>query len=133
MKTLALFVLIFCVSMQGPAHGDDEQKTALAELGGSWQVVRQEGGFEAKRLVFRADTLTLEFGDGEKKETRIKVAPTAKPKGIDIHHVKGTSPGIYELKGKQLKICFAVEGKDRPADFKAVKGVIFIELKREGK
>ena len=77
--------------------------------------------------------MTLEFAPDEKKEVRIKVDSTSVPKGVDILNDKGTNPGISELKGKELKICFTIEGKDRPKTFKAEKGVILIELKREEK
>src|SRR5262249_13388358 len=133
MKALSFAVLVVCLTVRGPALGRDDQKEALGQLSGTWDVIRQEGGFEAKRLIFKADTLTLEFGGGQKKEARIKVQAASKPRGIDILHDRGTSPGIYELQGKELKICFAVEGKNRPTEFKAAKGVIVIELRRDGK
>ena len=44
------------------------------------------------------------------------------------------SPGIYELDGDTLKVCYAIDGGKRPAEFKAKPGskhvlIVFKRLK----
>jgi uncharacterized protein (TIGR03067 family) len=133
MKSHRLLTLVVGLGLTACARGADAPKKAPGPLDGTWAVVEEAGGFGPKRLIFNGETLALEFGKGEKKKAQIKLDPTAKPKRIDFHAGKDNNPGIYQLDGETLKICFTIEGQERPAEFKAGKGVILISLKREGK
>jgi uncharacterized protein (TIGR03067 family) len=130
--------------------GADAQPKGLDQLKGSWKVVKAQPArpdgpprFEPKRLVINGDKVTLYFDEKgkQKRATRIKVDPKAKPAHIDIQRGEKKDDvfrGIYELKGDTLRICFS-EGlySIRPTEFKAVddpeRPVNLVILKREKK
>ena len=70
-----------------------------------------------------------------------KVDATTSPKTVDITTgADGPSKGrvilaIYELNGNTLKVCYDLEGKDRPKEFKSEKGskTFLVEYKLEKK
>jgi RNA polymerase sigma factor (sigma-70 family) len=68
-------------------------------------------------MVFEGDKVTLPMKDGA-KEVEYTLAPTKKPKEIDLA-VEGKTPkGIYELEGDTLKLCFNTDPDgDRPTKF----------------
>ncbi|HEV3262227.1 MAG TPA: TIGR03067 domain-containing protein [Gemmataceae bacterium] len=56
-----------------------------------------------------------------------KIDASKKPKTMDVVAADGpekgkTVPGIYELDGDRLKVCFAPAGQKRPKDFTAKEG-----------
>jgi uncharacterized protein (TIGR03067 family) len=55
-----------------------------------------------------------------------KIDPAAKPPAIDIIGVEGPTKGktllaIYEQMGDSLRVCYDLEGKKRPTEFKTEK------------
>ena len=102
------------------------------ELEGDWHpVLALKDGKELPQpadspdvVSIRGDSLTFKVGDRTLKET-VKVDATTTPKTIDV--APDGSPdkvrlGIYEIKGDELRICFAEPGKDRPTDLASKEG-----------
>jgi uncharacterized protein (TIGR03067 family) len=78
------------------------------------------------RLVLTDGKYALKLGEQTDAGT-IKLDPTKKPKEMDITGTEGpnkdkTFPCIYELKGDTLTVCYSLDGKDRPKEFKAETG-----------
>lgn len=117
---------------------DTEQK-ALEQLRGAWDVVKWAGPFfETRRLVFDGAKVTVVWLEGQGREAlkkkeyelKIKVDPTAKPMRIDFVVGDAAGPGIYELSGDTLRVCFPAKGTKRPTEFTAWDDVTFATLKR---
>jgi uncharacterized protein (TIGR03067 family) len=78
------------------------------------------------RLTLIDDRYTLERTDTTDRGTS-RIDPTASPKTMDIAIIDGalkgrTLKGIYTLEGDTYKICFALDGKDRPTEFVSEPG-----------
>ena len=61
---------------------------------------------------------------GQPDAGQTKLDPAKSPRAIDITGTKGPDEGktflaIYELKGDELKVCYDLSGKSRPAEFAA--------------
>jgi uncharacterized protein (TIGR03067 family) len=131
---------------------DGAQKD-VEKLQGAWKVLSyvltgtpQDGNDgQPKELVFEKDKI-LFTGSADEKEMTYRLDVTKKPKQIDMilteDGKKITFPGIYELDGDTLKICFrsylAGSGKEpegRPKELKSTADTlltILTTLKREG-
>jgi len=149
MIRLLAFVVFALVSLGVASAQDDAGKKELKKFQGTWQVVSaQDSGnpvpeevVQNLKIVIKGKQLTLKgvedliqkFG-----KITLTIDPATTPKIIDFKIEAGSEKGnsfegIYELKGKQLKICSAtVSGGNRPNEFKAESGsnrVLFV-LKR---
>jgi uncharacterized protein (TIGR03067 family) len=117
---------------------DDGNKKAKG-LEGTWVVVsltangKPNDDAKDTKVVFEGKNITVKTKNGDRKST-FKIDP--KKKTIDIVRKEKdgekTSKGIYQLKGDELKICFARPDKDRPKDFTAAEdsGHTLVVLKR---
>lgn len=134
-----------------PADADALKKEVEA-LKGTWKFTKLEaagqpslaGVMDQLRFIIGDDTLTMTTAKEELKETtRFKLNLKEKPRQIDIIAVRPqpdgskkeqAAPGIYELSGDTLKICFVKDGA-RPSAFatKAGDPAVLMELKREKK
>jgi uncharacterized protein (TIGR03067 family) len=137
------------LALAGAAGADDPTKADDQKaIQGTWKVqsVENAGGggppedaIAKIRFVFENDTLTVDMGE-RKHTAKFKLSGDKKPKQMDIMPGDGPEagkafPGIYELSGDTLKICFCEKPDSaRPAEF-AAKGekVTLIVLKREKK
>ena len=109
----------------------------ISVVEGRWQVVRAELGgqpmpadaAEQVELEFTATTYTVRFG-GEATDHGIhKITPTA-----EHHHIAMTGkigvnegktiPGILQMKGDLMRICYALEGSTAPTEFRAPPGTL---------
>ncbi len=115
-------------------------KDELAHFQGTWHAVSWEENGDKRsaddvkkvQLIVKGDQWTLKNGDDELRGT-MKVDPTTTPKHFDATTDSGdTVQGIYELKGNQLKQCWAAPGQDRPKSFsaKADSGHTLVTLMR---
>jgi uncharacterized protein (TIGR03067 family) len=146
-------LLLAALAMPGRA-GDDPAalavKRELQLLEGSWDQVSAEYGKkkitfpEGKqlRLTIRGDRFSRAAGGQVLSEGTIQVDPGNTPKAIDLVEARkpGASrsgPGIYEVKGDELRLCVAVPGRPRPTVSTADEGsrqaiITFRRVKSKG-
>jgi len=104
----------------------DKTPEAVDALQGDWVVVSAiRGGKplpaeQAKMLsvTFKGDIMTLKDATMTDK-VKFELDPKQKTPWINFVNDEETAPGIYELKGDDLKICWAMPDRDRPTDFAA--------------
>ena len=102
----------------------------LDRLQGTWNVVAVsvvKGSREADptktSIVVKGDTVTILNKDrpGQAMTVRFVLRPSTKPKGIDVLPPPGEAekplPGIYDLDGDNLTVCFGEPGSERPTAF----------------
>jgi uncharacterized protein (TIGR03067 family) len=95
-----------------------------SNIQGTWRVIFAEdsgrtGPSEALRdirFVITKDKMTMESG-GRKQESTYTLDPSTSPKSIDLTTNGRTQPGIYDLQGDTLRICFSENTDKRPTAF----------------
>jgi len=131
------------------AAAEDEGEKELKKMSGNWvPTLMQLNGKKQPAEVVKAISLTIDGSKyntvvgQQKDEGTLKVDTTKTPREMDITPSVGenkdkTIPCIYEFKGNELKVCYGLNGSERPADFKAGedgKGVyMLITYKRAAK
>ncbi len=126
MTHYALLVLAAGLLAAADAPREDASKQDLQELQGTWTLASGEDDgkplpealLKDSHLTFDRDQHTAKVGDKTYRGTH-KLDASTKPKAIDITDTEGpfkdkTVRGIYELEGDEFRICYAVDGKDRP-------------------
>jgi uncharacterized protein (TIGR03067 family) len=128
------------------------QKDDLGRLQGTWELFSAEQGGvdvtkdcqkEGFRIEFKGDAWIQDTGPYHfytAENSHIKLNPSKSPKEFDhVHSSIGPGkafsfvyPGIYELDGEMLKICFDVDAKSRPTalNAKSSSGYFSAVLKR---
>lgn len=109
---------------------DDPARDDKEKMQGTWTVEAASKGGEAlprdkidkMRVTITGDKIVIRDGEaGRTEEATFKLDPAAKPKTMDVIPGGGPSekavPGIYQLDGDVLKLCWSKGGKDRPTDF----------------
>lgn len=130
--------LMACVLLIVAEGGKDKDKQADDSLMGTWKVVSLESD---GRAIDVSKTPLHVFKDGkmrmsDSKDTYIyKLDPSKKPATLDFYWEKlgaeETHQGIYELKGDELKWCYATTaGFNRPKEFTGKPGYANQTLKR---
>jgi uncharacterized protein (TIGR03067 family) len=133
MKILAVLMSAFLLGGEGPA------KTDLDKLQGTWVLVSMETeghdvaaeDFKDWTAVYEQNHLTLRAGDRVRRRGFITLDPVRRPKAINTWDQDGpyedqTVPGIYELEGDTLRLCFARPGQERPKEFTTKSGTAFL-------
>jgi uncharacterized protein (TIGR03067 family) len=95
-----------------------------SNIQGTWCVVAsKDSGRTAPpealrdiRFVIMKDKMTMESG-GRKQESAYTLDPSTSPKSIDLTTNGRTKPGIYDLQGDTLQICFSESTDKRPTAF----------------
>jgi RNA polymerase sigma-70 factor (ECF subfamily) len=107
-------------------------RTDKDRIQGVWIPQSMEKGTQLAPKEFLA-SMKLEFaGDkflahgpgknGRSEEGTYTLRPKSRPKEIDVMGGGKLIPGIYELQGDELKICFTDPGQERPTEFKTAAG-----------
>ena len=130
---LVLFALPAALA-EAPAGKKESAKEALRRLQGAWVPLKAELGgapFPAKaleglRLVIKGNTYRVRAGK-ETDEGVLELMPEKTPPAMDVKGTEGPNkgksfPAIYEVKGDTLRVCYDLEGKERPREFKTAKG-----------
>src|SRR5262249_5890704 len=101
--------------------------TGVAHEADGKKLTADEGKKAHGKLGVQGGQYTIYF-DGKKAGAgKVKLDADKKPKQIDVVAEEGptkgkTMLGIYELKGDDMRVCFAQPGKDRPTAFRTEKG-----------
>ena len=155
---LSVFALAFVAAAAAPAADDKAADKAggadadNAALQGTWQTVASEvnGEKEAEdrskqyQVVLEGDKMTITRGGETVMKGSYKLDAAQTPRQLDLKieenpndadAVGKTLEGIYEVKGEDLKWCFALPDRERPKAFKteADSGQVFATLKKEKK
>jgi uncharacterized protein (TIGR03067 family) len=80
------------------------------------------------KMVFTEDKITLQVLEAQAREGTYTIDPDKKPKEIDMTFGNATMMGLYELKGKTLKVVMSERG--RPSDFDSA-GATLVIFERE--
>jgi uncharacterized protein (TIGR03067 family) len=112
---------------------EEKARQELERLQGTWEAVAVERGQQPLdsdhvrdlnlTLVVRGDRWTLQTQGVVEQAGRVSVDPTRTPRALDFWVQEGlaadkTIPGIYELRGDSLEICYGDLDQERPAEFK---------------
>jgi len=140
---IALVCAIFCAAPV--TLGGDAAKEAKL-LDGNWTPISGElsgrpfptDTLRTIKLVISGNKYTVTVGEQTDKG-RLDIYATKKPKAMDIVGTEGPNQGktfvaIYEADAKMLRICYDLEGKQRPTEFKTKEGTQqFLVTYRRGK
>lgn len=135
---LALSALVFTTA----AWADD-----LKAMAGTWKVEAVEAGGKAVESPDLKDLVVTIAGDHYEVMTKdgkdagtLKLDETQKPKTMDGTDTEGLDAGkvtkaIYELSGDTLRVCYAIEGSERPTELATREGSrwLLVTYKREKK
>lgn len=137
-KTLMLLSISFLVftPFGNPNAVQDDSKL----IEGTWIAVSLEmGGQQMPQEGLKDTTLVLKDGryTAQDNQGTYKINPAQKPKAMDLTATNGpnqgkTIPAIYQLTADTFRICFDLEGKARPTEFKTApdNGHILASYKR---
>jgi uncharacterized protein (TIGR03067 family) len=139
---LALSIAVAaCPRAHADATADDWKK-----LAGTWKVDAATFNGDDATALFKEAVLTIEEGKykvafgGMNDVGTLALDPAKKPKEMTITGTDGpskgkTMPAIYEIDGDTLKVCYAIEGKDAPKEFKstAENKTLLVTYKRDKK
>ena len=140
-------LLLYHVAAAGdPAPAESLSQSDQKRLEGRWQVVelvvdgKSTAEEDARKLmvVNGADGSWSALHDGSKVSRGTSTLdPTASPKTIDFTPTAGGGTGmmhlgIYELKEKTRRLCFAPAGGTRPTEFASLPGSghVLVRLER---
>jgi uncharacterized protein (TIGR03067 family) len=126
---------LFAVGLLGvvAAGSPADEKGELKTVAGKWVVEKAESDGADATAALKAHTLILDGNaytlddNGTKDKGTIKVDGARTPKTMDItggpnSPFRGkTFPCIYEVKDGKLTVCYGMDFKTRPTEFKAGK------------
>src|SRR5262245_62611975 len=133
-KTLGVIVLLALAAAARPQ--DDAAKKDLKQMEGTWTIVAaeidgkkltEEDKKAEVKLTVKDANFTIHFGEKQVATGTIKLNAGKTPRQIDAIAADGefkgkAMPGIYEVKGDTMRVCFAQPGKDRPTEFRSKEG-----------
>jgi uncharacterized protein (TIGR03067 family) len=118
----------------------------LKKIQGTWQFVSHEMDGKpmpaeqvAKlKITFTGDKWSVREDAKVVQAGTHKFDPTKKPAQVDAVVTEGegkgsTMLGIYEMKGDKMKVCFDLQGKERPTSFTAKTGQMAAAIQRDKK
>ena len=135
---MAILCTLALVAVGGAdARADDkaEAEKELKKFHGTWTFESVVAGgkqvpidaFKGITVVFEGERYAVKKDDTVIEAATQKLDPSKSPKAIDVTVIEGPNkgkvmPGIYEITGDTLKVCFDPEGKARPTEFKSQGG-----------
>jgi uncharacterized protein (TIGR03067 family) len=139
---LALTLVVVAVpSVRGDATADDWKR-----LAGTWKIDSATLNGEDATAGLKTGVLTIEEGKykidfgGMPDAGTVMLDPAKKPKAMTITGTDGpnkgkTIPAIYDIDGDTLKVCYTLDGKEPPKEFKstAETKTLLVTYKREKK
>jgi uncharacterized protein (TIGR03067 family) len=150
MKThpfLILGVAAFVLAAGILTAGNEEAiKKDRKQMAGTWRPISYEKDgkkspdeqLQKTRTTFSADGKVTVQREGKTIiQGVITLDPTKKPKQSEgtftEGELKGKTLGIYEIDGDDMRICYALPGKDRPTEFSSQPGSghVLVVYKRE--
>jgi uncharacterized protein (TIGR03067 family) len=140
-----LMVSLLWMLAIGRCYAGDAMKKDLAELDGTWTLVKAE--VNGKSLLKKDDKSKLIIKDGMltdapkgTPELSKILDPSKTPKTVTLPYEEAVFYGIYEVMGDELRVCG--DGVDtateknpdsrRPKEFDSTKGLLLV-FKREKK
>jgi uncharacterized protein (TIGR03067 family) len=143
---VALALAVPSVSASDKASSRDAARKDLAALQGTWNLIAMETEgdmvppeqFKGWHAVYEGDALTLWSESEARRHGITTLDPSRSPKAINTWDQDGpyddrTVPGIYELNGDSLRLCFARPGDQRPTEFTTKRGTGFLLVVYERK
>jgi uncharacterized protein (TIGR03067 family) len=135
---VTLFCTLGLAASGGTGAWADDKADVEKELQmfkGTWTFESVETGgkeapaaeFKGISVTFEGDKYSVKKGDELIQAATLKLDPSKSPKTLDVTVAEGPNkgavmPGIYEISGDTLKVCFDPEGKKRPTQFKGACG-----------
>lgn len=132
---LALATGLLLTAADDPARAPSD----LDRLQGVWQLVAMERDGESAApeeltrdtATYEGNRITLRSGEKVRRRGIITLDPSRTPKAINTWDLDGpfedqTIPGIYELDGDTLRLCFGGPGELRPRTFTTKGGQAFL-------
>jgi uncharacterized protein (TIGR03067 family) len=135
---VALFCVVgFTAPCGSGTLADDKAdlEKEVRKFQGTWTFESSETGgmtlpadeLKALILTFEGDKHTVKKGDEVVQVGTQKLDPSKSPKTIDVTMTEGPNKGtvmlgIYEIDGDTLKVCFDLQGRKRPTEFKSAPG-----------
>ncbi len=126
-------------SVTGQENPGIAAKTDLARLQGTWNLVAMEAeghaaapeDFAGRTSHYDGNRLTLKSNGEARRRGIVTLDESRTPKAMNTWDLDGpyedeTLPGIYELDGDNLKLCFARPGEKRPSKFTTSSGTGFL-------
>lgn len=131
--TIASLVLAAGVLTAGDEDAIKKDRKLMA---GTWRVlsIERDGKkttaeqLEKTRSIINVDGSAMVQREGKTIiKGNFKIDPTKKPKQSEATYTEGelkgkTVLGIYEVDGENMRICYALPGKDRPTEFSSKEG-----------
>ena len=147
---VAFFLVALPISSRGVGAEEPAPRQAarddLKKLQGTWECVAMERegdqvppeSFKGSTAVYEDDRVTL-YREGEVfRRGIVTLDPSKSPKKINTWDLTGpyaddTVPGIYEVDGDTLKLCFSRPKVARPVEFTTKKepGFLYCVYKRK--
>ena len=142
---LALSMMVLSLSSVARSQDDDKAKKDKTDMQGTWVPSAAELDGEklpdeaitSIKLVVKDDKYTVTVGDAVDEGT-VTLDASSDPRGMEIKGTKGpnegtTIPAIYELKDDTLRVCYDLNKKKRPSEFKTKSGTnhYLVTYKRE--
>ena len=123
----------------------DPPVSDLDRLQGTWTLISMEREGEpvpaedlkGSTVVYEGNRMSLRDGERIRRRGIVTLASERKPSAVNTWDQDGpyedqTVPGIYELQGDTLRLCFARPGRERPKAFttKSGTGVLLCVYKK---
>jgi len=133
MRPLSAIIAVAFLGVAPTMHGGDAAKEAKL-LNGKWTPISAELAgrpfpmetLKTIQLTINGNKYATVVGD-KSDQGRLDIYPAKKPKAMDIVGTEGPNQGktfvaIYEFDMQTLRICYDLEGKQRPTEFKTKEG-----------